>query len=398
MIHRALAIRFFEASYIIRWNDLFRPFEMTELDKHAHKMVIAYCLGKYEEDSGKIVNWHDIIKGCIFELLRRVVLSDIKSPVYRRIKDEHKEEFKQLNEWVWQELKPDLIGVEKIENDLLAYIKNEDNCFDELTKSILMAAHLYSSYWEFNMIKHANRYSSTIAKIDNEMQKDLEGFMDMSGMRKIVTGQEISNFIDLCGQLRFQVRWGNTPRIPKTSVLGHMLLVACFTYLFSVEIGACDKRIYNDFFGGLFHDLPEATTRDIISPVKHAFDAMPQVIKDIEKELVQKEIYPLINQNWIDEFKYFTTDEFKSRVLINNRIMTVTSDEISDKYNNDIYHPIDGELIDVADKFSAFLEAYITDEIGIKTRHTMGGLDIPGLFKGRTISGLSIPELFAGFK
>ncbi|MGZ7169402.1 MAG: HD domain-containing protein [Halobacteriota archaeon] len=30
----------------------------------------------------------------------------------------------------------------------------------------------------------------------------------------------------------------------------------------------CYRRRFHNFFGGLFHDLPEALTRDIISPVK----------------------------------------------------------------------------------------------------------------------------------
>jgi putative hydrolase of HD superfamily len=78
----------------------------------------------------------------------------------------------------------------------------------------------------------------------------------------------LRNFIDLCGQLRFQLRWSYLHRIPKTSVLGHMLIVAVLSYLFSLEIGACRKRCYNNYFTGLFHDLPEVLTRDIVHPVK----------------------------------------------------------------------------------------------------------------------------------
>jgi putative hydrolase of HD superfamily len=41
--------RFFDGANIQRWNDHVRPVELTELDKQAHKAVIAYILAKMEE-------------------------------------------------------------------------------------------------------------------------------------------------------------------------------------------------------------------------------------------------------------------------------------------------------------------------------------------------------------
>lgn len=34
-----------------RWNDELCPVELTELDKQAHKMIIAFILSKFEEES-----------------------------------------------------------------------------------------------------------------------------------------------------------------------------------------------------------------------------------------------------------------------------------------------------------------------------------------------------------
>ena len=44
MIRKGLVERFYEAASIQRWNDHVRPVELTELDKQAHKMVIAYVI------------------------------------------------------------------------------------------------------------------------------------------------------------------------------------------------------------------------------------------------------------------------------------------------------------------------------------------------------------------
>ena len=67
---------------------------------------------------------------------------------------------------------------------------------------------------------------------------------------------------------------GSKQRIPETSVAGHMLIVALLTYLLSLQMNPCQKRKYNNFFAGLFHDMPEVLTRDIISPVKNSIDGL----------------------------------------------------------------------------------------------------------------------------
>ena len=53
MLTKQLALKLFEAFSIERWNDLIRPFEIVEMDKAAEKMVLAYIIGKYEEQDGK---------------------------------------------------------------------------------------------------------------------------------------------------------------------------------------------------------------------------------------------------------------------------------------------------------------------------------------------------------
>ena len=40
------------------------------------------------------------------------------------------------------------------------------------------------------------------------------------------------------------------------------------------------------FLCGLFHDLPEVLTRDIISPVKRSVPGLDELIKKIEERLV----------------------------------------------------------------------------------------------------------------
>ena len=103
MITWELLLLLFEAASIQRWNDHNRPHKgFTELDKQAHKMIYAFLLAKFEEtDRGITIDWRKLLEGGIFEFLHRIVLTDIKPPIFHRLMAEKGE---LLNQWVLTEL------------------------------------------------------------------------------------------------------------------------------------------------------------------------------------------------------------------------------------------------------------------------------------------------------
>ena len=102
MLNKVFVEFLYEAAHIQRWNDHIRPNGFTELDKQAHKMMILYVLAKYEEqDHQAKLNWRVLIEGGIFEFLHRIVLTDIKPPVFHELMRVHG---KKLNSWVYEEL------------------------------------------------------------------------------------------------------------------------------------------------------------------------------------------------------------------------------------------------------------------------------------------------------
>ncbi len=399
MLDKSLAIRLFDAFSIQRWNEKIRPVELVEMDKTAHKMIIAWCLGRCEEDAGRVMNWERLINGGIFELMRRIVISDIKSPIYNRIREEHPDVFRELNEWVCRQMEAHLED-QAIRKEFRSYLMDADY-LDAHTRLVLDAAHLYATFWEFRIIRHANPHGYQIEEIHTSLMNRLEPFLDLAGMRKLVTDHPLADFIDLCGQLRFQIRWGQTQRIPRTSVLGHMMLVACLSWFFSREIGACARRSYNNFFGGLLHDLPEAVTRDIISPVKSSVDRLPDVIATIEKQLAEREIFGLLPPAWKPELTYLIQDEFDSKIRRTQdggrTLLKVSSAEIGNSFNSDEFDPYDGELVRVADHLSAFLEAYMSAQYGIRSESIDKGLRIGEKYAGKTIAGINVGRIYAAF-
>ncbi len=394
MIRKALLLKIFDAAYMQRWNDKVRPVELVELDKQAHKMIIAFFLGKFEESTSGF-EWLEIVEGGIFELLQRLVITDLKPPIFYKIKSD-KTKYRQLNKWVYKEIEPIISPLGKdFCKKFKAYFSSPNN---GIGRKILSAAHFYATKWEFSIVERANPEGYEIAAIKQNLDSEQDRYSDLKGMVQLRDNARYRDFIDLCGQLRFQARWANLHRIPKTSVIGHSLFVAILSYLFSLEIKACKKRCINNYFTGLFHDLPEVLTRDIISPVKRAVEGLSDLIKQYEKEQMEEEVYGLIPGEWHVDIRMFTEKEFDSLVFVNGRRKRVQSKDINDKYNEDVFNPRDGELVKAADCLAAFIEAHVAIKNGSYSREFQEAkLSFTDMYGRAEIAGINFGEIYADF-
>ena len=403
-MNKEFSLKIFEGFSIERWNDLIRPFELVEMDKAAEKMVVAYIIGKYEEQRGGNIDWEWMIYASLFDLLRKIALCDIKSPVQRLIRDSYPEEFLKLNEWVLEQYK-DLIEDKNIFARFTLYIGKMSGTIpcssaQEQTVRVFRAAHKYSTMRELDMISMVNEIER-LEQIRREVNADLQSFLDLRGLQLLITRQKPFDFLMRIEQLRFQTRWNQTPRVPHTSVLGHCFFVAILTLLFEHEakIKMCPRRMFNNYFSALFHDLPEAVTRDIISPVKQATHGLPLIVKSIEDQIVAKELVPLMEDFYRDEILYFTSDEFENRIIDKEKIRFVSFEELNSLYNSNEYNPVDGKLVRLADHYSALLEADASIRHGITSRHLQDGKQnlINAYSKGRIINGIDSYALFSAF-
>lgn len=396
MIRKALLEVLHEAAHMQRWNDHIRPHQgFSELDKQAHKMIIAFVVSKFEEtDRGQAIDWQVLIEGAVFEFLQRIVLTDIKPPVYHRLMAEKGRE---LNTWVIRQLRnktEDLKG--NFHDKLVAYLMDADYATRE--KRILKASHYLATNWEFSIIYRFNAGIYGVEQTKQNIENELEEYYDLSGVQKLGLRKKAYNFIDLVGQLRFQKRWAQSPRTPETSVLGHMLVVAILSYLCSLEIDACGRRLCNNFFAGLFHDLPEVLTRDIVSPVKRSIEGLDEIIKEIEDRQVDDLLLPLIPLSWHKGLLYYIKDEFRSKITEDDQVRILTSDSINESYNKDEFSPLDGEIVKACDNLAAYIEANLSIMHGIRSRHLEDGLAVYSQYENRKIAGLDFGQYFDFFK
>ncbi len=399
MLNPKLIQSFFTAASIQRWNDYPRMVELVELDKQAHKFIIAYLFAKIEIDNGNDIDMSALIEAGVFEFLRRVVVTDIRPDVFRIMLQKKR---KELNGWVLDQLGELINDID----DGAFYKRFEQYLLDEdmykKERFILRAASYISTKWEFSIIYQTSQFLNDIDEVKRDVEAEIEDYHELLGVRKFSLNKKLSRFIDLSGRLRFQKRWAQTPRVPETSVLGHMLIVALLSYFYSIKSGACQKRLENNFFCALFHDLPEALTRDIITPVKYSVSGMDEIISEYEILKIENDILPLIPYPLRDEFSYLLGlyDGKKDEFLNKTYQKTIKVVEELNTYNEDRYNAVDGFALKACDRLAAFIEATLSISHGVKSNELINGKKqtLDKIKENKNINGVNFYKLAQEFE
>ena len=398
MIRRELADLVFSAAGMARWNDHARPSQFTELAKQAHKMTIAWTLGMAEEENGAPVQWNNLIEGGLFEFFHRVTLTDIKPAVFHRMMETHG---RQLNVWALEKTRPCL---EPLEGGFYERFRNwlmeQDSCAKE--RRILRAAHFLATRWEFSFIYEMNRSLWGVEETRKEIETRVEEHLDLAGVHDMLLRQNLEQggryaFVDLCGQLRFQERWAQTPRAPRTSVLGHLFTVAALSWFVSLESGLGRGPRSSTFFAALFHDLPEVLTRDIVSPVKRSVEGLEDIVKEYEAQAMEQRLLPLLPEPEADAIRFYTGCEFDNRARDKNgkTRFNIPPAEFQALLNADEGEVVDGRIVEACDKFAAFMEASLSLEYGIRTPSLEEGRNgIYERYKDHKVGPFDFGELF----
>ena len=136
--------------------------------------------------------------------------------------------------------------------------------------------------------------------------------------------------------------------------------------------------------------MPEALTRDIIAPIKHQVKGLDKILKEYEEMLIEEKILPLVPKKIKNELKILITDEFSDKLIINGKIKKVKVDKA---FFEEV--GIDGSLIKVADHFSAFCEALMSIEYGIKSFELESAINtLKEKYKNKILYGIDFSKFF----
>ncbi|MCL4458140.1 MAG: HD domain-containing protein [Nitrospirae bacterium] len=275
-----------------RWNFLPRVEIWTEAENVAYVTHVGYAIGREYGLTAPDVLEHFLVRS-LLKSFNKHFLSDIpvktrdaldqdvwKSVVEKAVSETSKLFPRKISEDVKKYLTyggdysiagADPKVKEKVEM-LLKYVQN---------KVALEECETNQRVYDKNL-----DYQSIIGKI----KKKTEEIADANKFEEIFDGHKA--YFSRIKLLKYLRRWNKINRAIESSVLSHTFIVAFLTLLFSQMCnGECEENnfSYKAILKALFHDVPEALTGDLITPVKKVIkEAKNKAWDDVEEKLIEE--------------------------------------------------------------------------------------------------------------
>ena len=269
-----------------RWTHILPKDTYDELAKQALNCMIAFFLAIESEHFGKEIKWENFPKIVLHRaFLKAYILQDIsESTIYDICKQSGFEV-----EHVYEAAKVDVIRK-----------TDEEFCKEifEATKSyearIYKAATKIATYIEFR--ENKTEFNGTYEKMFQNIVRELLEYEDIPGFNRLSNpANPLFQIFETLSNLRNQNRWAAYAKSMDCSVLGHSLDVAVLSYFMSLEeLPGDEKTATHRFFVGLFHDCPEAWTKDMPSPIKDMIPGFRDAVGRYEMTVMQENVYCIL--------------------------------------------------------------------------------------------------------
>lgn len=271
-----------------RWTAFITEGKYDEISKQALNCCICYMLAAEAESDGVSINWERFPKIAIYRAFQKAYVNyDTPEHILREICELGEIHFdKAFSDVTFQTI------VKHTDEEFANFLN--DGC-GTTEERIYKAATKIATFLEFKEIqKNVNGdYSAKYEEIVKSMFKyeDIPGFNTLSNAKN-----DCFKVFSAISKLRNQNRWAAYSYIVDCSVLGHLFDTAIFAYLMALEEGETEEVATKCFFMGIFHDVPEAFTRDIPSPIKDMIPGFRALTEKYELQMMEKNVYPFVSE------------------------------------------------------------------------------------------------------
>lgn len=291
---------------INRWSSCMYGPRYAELGKQALNSAIAYFLAVEAKNAGLEVHMERFPKIAIHRGFEKIVLCDIREDHLERIFKSaglKLEKFDQLIETQISELtsKEFKEGLE-VPRDCL-----EKRLYRAATK---LATRL--ELWEASRSTAIADYSEKLQEVEATLGEfyDLPGFSRMA----LECSPEMKVFKKI-STLRNRIRWQKRISTVPCSVLGHLFETGVLGYLLGLEKYEDEDIATKCFFLGIFHDIPEAWTGDMPSPIKDAIPGLRNATEAFENDRMNQHVYRKLPSHLSEGLHQVMMEEADSREL-----------------------------------------------------------------------------------
>lgn len=276
-----------------RWNCLPRLETWVEAENAAYVTHLAYAIGRA---SG-------LTQEQLTCLLQRALLKSLNKHFMTDINVVVREKMKIMNPGAWTALvdgmatKTSGLFPRRIAGDLNPYLTDEatytipgskkKNKNISVVEDIVKYAQLKAAIDE--CATNAQVYKDHYDKTQKELTERLAGITRARAYEKILSDH--GEYFTTIRRLKYLRRWNRINRLVPSTVLGHTYLVAVLSVMFGLMPESEHKEngqfLYLSILRGLFHDVPESLTGDIITPVKDVIaKADDKLLGQVESDLM----------------------------------------------------------------------------------------------------------------
>jgi 5'-deoxynucleotidase YfbR-like HD superfamily hydrolase len=275
-----------------RWTDVIADTRYDEIAKQALNCIICFFLASIAEEKGKVIQWERFPKIAIYRAFQKAYVNyDTPEHILKDICIQGDIQFDTAFKKT-----TDFVIAKKAGENFKDWL--EEGCDTEEEK-VYKAATKIATLLELNGLQQIipGKYVSSYGDIIKAMIKyeNIPGFIEL--------GNEESDYFKIVfasfSRLRNQNRWAAYSYQVACSVLGHLFDTGIFAYLMALEKGDSESLATKFFFMGILHDIPEAFTKDIPSPVKERIDGFREATEKYEMAMMEKHVYPFIKDECV---------------------------------------------------------------------------------------------------
>ena len=271
-----------------RWTNFISKGKYDEISKQALNCAVCFVLAIEAESNGMEIQWERFPKIALWRAFQKAYVNyDTPEHVLKEICDLGNIQFDKA----FGEVTTVTIS-ELTDEEFTSWLKVGCGTTEEM---IYQAATKITTFLELKELQRQmnGEYSTKYEEIVKSMGKyeDIPGF-------SIVSDTENGYFkvFRSISKLRNQNRWAAYSYLVDCSVLGHLFDTAVLAYLMALEKGEGENVATKCFFMGIFHDVPEAFTCDIPSPIKDKISGFRQLTEKYELQMMEKHVYPFVSE------------------------------------------------------------------------------------------------------
>ncbi len=305
-----------------RWTDAVSDDSFNEMAKQSLNSIICYILACFAEEAGEYIDWTRFPKYALYRAFEKTYV------VFNTPKAKYLEIFQMGNISPSEFSKAAKRKISEIVDPAFSEFLCESLGTRE--EHIFKAATAIATKIELLQL-HAKCEPSKYDQKSNYVADDMVKYHDIPGFKEVANPNgdlfKLLQFIS-DSYLRHHTRWCELGYVQPCTILGHLYSTAVLAYFMSLEEHPEDEVLATKrYFMGIFHDVAEAWTTDLPSPIKDYIKGLRGACELFEDKVLEDNIYSKVPKFLADKIHEVMFEE--SQNIVQHKALIKGADYLS---------------------------------------------------------------------